>query len=79
MNEAFIQSCRMELTRDGLSCIVIWSFIRTILSFFLPFEMNEISQPEESELPEIEWPTLVLRQQAVDIRRHKYWKKVVPR
>ena len=30
--------------------------------------MNDIPQPEESEQPEIKWLTLVLCQQAVNIR-----------
>jgi hypothetical protein len=36
--------------------------------FLLSFEMNDIPQPEELEQPEIKWLTLVLYQQAVNMR-----------
>jgi hypothetical protein len=66
----------MELARNELSDTGIWSFNRNSLTLFLiPFEINDITQPGESEFMAIQCLTFVPRQKAVNIRGRSTEKK----
>jgi len=66
----------MELARNELSVTGMWSFNRNSLSLILlPFEINNITQPGESELLAIQCLTFVPRQKAVTVRGRSTEKK----
>jgi len=69
VSREFIKAYRIELARNELSGTGMWSFNRNSLKLILlPFEINNITQPGESELLAIQCLTFVLRQKAVTVR-----------